>query len=247
MKFKIKSKKITGKFIYGDITKNKGAASLAIFMSGFDGSADFPLFKNASSMFLKNDIDSLRLHFCEGKKDAPMLQDENFSMYTTELKNIVDTFGKSYSTIVLVGHSFGAIIAILFLNKYKKYAKKTKLVLWEPTLLPWKTKWMEEDFTFNADKKFYYGKHRKEILNETFYKECIDIENTTDTLRMLNKSVLIIAAKGSADKDARKYFQRTRDKKVSELFLIDKTDHYFKGRSVQKELFEKTIQFLATK
>lgn len=250
MKLKVPSKKFKEKFIYGDFMDNKKADTLAVFISGLSGSRELPLFKTASTKFLKNGFSTLRFNFCNDsddkhkKVDALNLEELSFSVYVTELKNILDSVGKKYSRIVLVGHSFGAPIAILFLNKYKKYANNTELVLWEPTLLPWKKEWMEEDFVFDRNKKLFFGKHTKETLNKVFYRECINVESTDKVLRLLNCKACIIAAKDSADKDARKYFSMVHKNKTSLLHIIEKTDHYFKGVKAQKELFKRTIDFL---
>jgi len=48
MEIKIKSKSKKGKYIYGKFTRNKKATILVIFLSGFSGSKELPLFKKAS-------------------------------------------------------------------------------------------------------------------------------------------------------------------------------------------------------
>ena len=155
MKFKIKSKKFKDKYIYGEISGVRGATTLVVFMSGFDGSSKFSLFKTATNYFNKNSVSTIRFDFCNKKnKDAILLQDISFSVYATELKNIIDRFGKNYLHIVFVGHSFGAVVAIMFLLKHKAFLKKTELVLWDPTLLPWKEVWMKEDYIFLPEKNF---------------------------------------------------------------------------------------------
>lgn len=250
MKLKVPSIKFKEKFIYGDFIENKKADTLAVFMSGFSGSKELPLFKTASTKFLKHGFSTLRFNFCNDsddkhkKVDALNLEELSFSVYVAELKNTLDLVGKKFSRIVLVGHSFGAPIAILFLNKYKKYTNNTELVLWEPTLLPWKREWMEEDFVFDRNKKLFLGKHTNEILNKVFYKECSHTESTDKVLRLSNCKVCIIAAKDSADKDAGKYFSKIKNKKNSKLFIIKGANHLFSGKRVQKELFKKTMDFL---
>jgi len=48
MEIKIKLKNKKGKYIYGKFTRNKKATILVIFLSGFSGSKELPLFKKAS-------------------------------------------------------------------------------------------------------------------------------------------------------------------------------------------------------
>ncbi len=246
MKIKIKSKKIKNKFIYGDILENKKAASLVVFLSGLSGSRELPLFKKASSVFFKNGFSTLRFNFCNDSDDKHKeissieMKDLSFQVYVAELKNIITNFGDKYSNIILVGHSFGAAIAVLFLGKFKK---RTNLILWEPTLLPWKKEWMEEDFILNVKKKLYFSKNNDEILNKTFYKELIEVD-TVNLFKLLNKKTCIIAAQNSADEDAKKYFSKLKNKKSSEFFIIKKSDHLFSDKPSQKILFKKTLDFL---
>ncbi len=250
MKVKIKSK-ILNKYLYGIYVTSKKSITLAVFLSGLSGSKELPLFKNASREFLKNDLNTIRFNFCNdsddqhAKRDALNPKDMSLSVYTTELKNLIDKFNKKRFKIVLIGHSFGTVISILFLKKYKKYRQNTKLILWDPTLLPWKKKVMDMDFSFDPKGRLYYGKNTDEILNEKFYKECINIKNTADILYSLNKKVCIVAAENGGKKQAKKYFSKIKDKKNSKLFIIKKAGHYFGNKAARKELFDKTIKFIA--
>lgn len=244
IKMDIKIKTNKNKYIYGNIAKGKNSKTLVVFMSGFSGSADFNLFKKASESFLRKGFDSLRFDFFSKHTKAFKPQDMSFDLYVSELRNIVDHLKKDYSKTVLIGHSFGTIISILFLNKYRKYSKNTGLIFWEPTLLPWKEKYMKEDFVFDKDKKLYMSKNSDEIMNEKFYQECIKTKGTDTIFGALNTSTLIIAARDSADKDAKKYFSKIKDKQNSKLYILDNTNHFFDGIETQKELFKKTISYL---
>ena len=253
MKIRIKSNYKKGKYIYGTLLKNRGTKIVAVFLSGLSGSKELPLFKNASREFLRNNIDVIRFNFCKDnddkhrKTDVLEPEDLSFFVYMTELKNIIDSFSKKYSKIILIGHSFGAVISILFLDKYKIYKNRTELVLWDPSLLPWKKKYMDKDFQFNPKKKVYYVKNNEMVMNETFYKECIGIKNTANILQTLNKRVCIIAAEHGTSKNAKRYFSKIKDKKNSKLFIIKKTGHRFEGKKAQKSLFSETIKFLENK
>lgn len=251
MKLKIKSKKFKNRFIYADMEEGEEATSLVVFLSGLSGSKNLPLFDYASSEFIKNGFNTLRLNFYNYEYDKHKYTNAlesnsiSFSVYIEELKNVLDFVSNKYSSIVLIGHSFGAPIAIMFLSKYKKYASKTKIVIWDPSILPWKREWMEEDYVFNKDKKLYFNKHDScEIINEVFYEECICVKNTTEILRLLNKKVCIIAAGKGGGEDSKKYFSKLRNKKSSMLVIIDDASHLFDGKNVQKELLNKTLEFL---
>ncbi len=254
MDIKIPSKTSKDKFIYGNLSENQNNKILVIFLSGFSGSKNLPLFKNISQEFLKNGFSTFRFNFCldeddskNKKGDELELKDLTFSVYVSELKNIVDFLSSKYLNIVLVGHSFGAVISILFLSQHQEYLKNISLVLWEPTLLPWKREWMEEDFSLNKQNGFYISKINQEIINQEFYEETININNTANTLGGLDKGICIMAARGSADHDSEEYFSNIKDKKSSKLYIIDNTNHYFDGEKVQLDVFKKTINFIKSK
>jgi dienelactone hydrolase len=254
MELKIRSKKLKGKYIYADIVEHKDATTLVVFLSGFSGSKELPLFKNASDEFAKNGFSTLRINFCGDEDDkhqnadAPEILEMSFSVYITELKNVLDLVGKKYFTIVLVGHSFGAPISVMFLNKYKKYALKTTLIIWDPTLLPWKKEWMEEDYSLDSLKKLYIEKDSKnpETINETFYQEFINMKNTAKIFGALNQKTCIIGAEKGIIKNTEEYFSKLTKcaRKSSKLLFIKGANHLFDGKRVQKELFEKTLGFL---
>ena len=250
MEIKIKSTKFRNKFIYGDILENKKAQSIVIFLSGFSGSKNLPLFKKSSKEFLKSEFGVIRLNFCNDSDDKTQKllalnpKDMTFSTYTSELKNIFDNFSKKYRTVILIGHSFGAVISILFLDKYKNYKKNTKVVLWEPSLLPWKKEWLEEDFYFDKTKQVYFGKKTKETLNKTFYKECAKTEDTSEIFRRLSMNACIIAVKNIAEKNAIKYFLKVPNKNNSKLLIMKGTGHLFGDKNSQKKLFQETINYL---
>ena len=247
MKIQLKSKRIKNKFIYGELLKNN-SKSMVLFLSGFSGGMESPLFKEATKIFFKNNYDVLKFNFCndyEGvkRRKAIKLEEMSISMYSPELKNILDLLTKDYSRIVLVGHSFGAIVSILFLSNYPKYRKNTSLVLWEPALLPWEKSWMEGDFSFLKEDKMYLENISGNKINRRFYEELIGSEDTSNVFRRLKKRALIISATAIGVKNARKYYSKTLSNR-SKLVVIDGADHGFSKRTDKKRLFGETINFL---
>lgn len=247
MKIKIKSKEFNNKYIYADLIDDKKSDTLMIFLSGFSGSSELPLLTQASREFSKNNFSTLRLNFCSDpddsltQKNALKLEDMDFSLYIIELKNVIDQLPIKYDKIVFVGHSFGAIISTLFLNKYKSFLKNCQLILWEPSLLPWKIEWMEQDFLYDPKKDVYTYKNTGEKINKRFYSELIRVDSVT-VFQSLKQKTYIVAAKGSADKDAKKYISKTTQ--GSKVFILKNTDHCFKGKDTKKDLFKKTLEFI---
>jgi len=248
MKFKIKSKTNNTKFIYGNVRQNKEADALIIVMSGYCGGENFNLNIKTTQYFYKHGFSVLRLNFCNNRKnpyriDALQLEVMDFDVYTTELKHIIDHFSQSYSHIILIGHSFGAIISILFLEKFNNYKNKIRLVLWDQSLLPWPKQIMEQEFIINKQQRVYTEKGTGLRLNKKFYNSLIE----TDILKnfsKLNIPTCIIAARHSADIDAKKYFSKIKNKKRSEIHIIKNTGHLFEERKAQDELFSITEQFI---
>ena len=252
MKLKIQSKKIKGKYIYGEVAKTKNSTTLIVFLSGLSGNDASDLTRNASDVFVESGFDTLKLNFCndDNKKNrkagALEIYEMSLSLYVAELKNILDTVAKTYVSIIFVAHSFGAPIAISFLNKYPKYKTEIHLTLWDPSLLPWGKEVVQEVFAFNPTKKLFYQKETENplVINKTFYTELLGTKNTAHLLRGLGRNVIIIAAEKGAQSDARSYFSKISNKKASRFFVIKRADHLFTTKRAQKELLSRTLDFL---
>jgi alpha/beta superfamily hydrolase len=249
---KIKSKIYNNKFIYGDLLEHNNSQPTIFLLSGFSGGRYLSLFKIASNYFFNHNFNVLKFNFCtdpddsEQMEDALVLKDMTFSVYLSELKNIIDEVINQNQKIILIGHSFGSVISILFLDKYKKYKKQTELILWDQSHLPWNKKEMENDFKFDARQKIYNEKNGELSFNKIFFKELITID-TLKFFQSLNKKTCIVAAQNSADQDAQKYFDKIGNKKGSELHIINETDHLFETKKSQKELFQITLDFINNK
>lgn len=248
MKFKIRSKTNNKKFIYGNVRHNKKANTLIIIMSGYTGSENFRLNTRTAKYFYKQDFSVLRFNFCNERKnihriDALQLAEVDFNIYKIELKNIIDHFDQHYSQIILIGHSFGAVVSILFLEKFKNYRKKIKLILWDQSLLPWSQQIMEDEFTLDKKNKIYTEKGTGLKLNVKFYRSLIK----TDTLKIFSQLEIptcIIAAEHSGDSDAKKYFAKIKNKNGSEIHIIKNTGHLFEEQKAQTQLFSITKNFI---
>lgn len=249
MEIKIKLKKIGDKNIYGDFLENRGARTLIIFLSGFSGGRESRLFKNSSKWFFRKGFSTFRFNFYDtSKRDSLKLEEMRLATYLIELKNIIDFFDKKYSNIVLVGHSLGSVISILFLEKYPEYAKNSRLVLWDPSILSQIEQWIKKYFKFNGFNKKYYLKRGAEkiVLSADFYNELLNTKETTDIFRSLNQKACIVGAeKGAKDNADIYYLKLYKKRRNSSVYsIIKKTGHLFGSKLAQKELFGKTIDFL---
>lgn len=230
---KIKSVLKNNKYIYTNLIKCKSDERIIIFLSGFSGSTELPLFKKVAARFLSREFSILRVNFCNDeddtvkRNDALNTKDLSFFLYEQELENIIKRL--KYKKIVIVGHSFGAIIGMLFLKKYPKYKKITQLVFWDPTLLPWEEKYLPKKIT------------------KIFSKEFISDLTKTDSsaiFKKINKKTCIISAKNSADTDSKKYAKGIPANISPDLFVIKNTNHFFSSKKAQEQLVEITTDYL---
>jgi len=207
-----------------------------------------PLFINATEIFRKSGFDTLRINLCNEdiqKRNALDIKDLDLSFYSSELKNVIEKLPKKYLEFIFVGHSFGAIMSILFLFNNKKYLKNTKLVLWDQSRLPWSKKAMDKIFAIDSEKTLK-NQGNKIAINGKFYKELGSVDSV-GIFHSLHKNACIVTAEGSTDTDAKKYYRATPDKAKSKYYVLKKTNHLFSGKKAQKELFEKTLKFIKYK
>ncbi len=246
MKIKIPTRSTRGKFLLGTYLGKKDSKSLVIFLSGLSGDSKLSLFTKAARFFFKNGFSTLRINICANDKNVAQKSLKQsgitFSTYAVEIENVINYYSSKYNDFVIIGHSFGAIIAILFLNKYKKYSKKINIVFWDPSLLPWSKKSLEKDFIYNSSQKIYRDKHSGVFINSQYYNQCVKINNTAEIFGLLNKNACIITT-SEGKKDAKKYFSRLK-KKNSKLYTLVSTDHLFSDQKSQKILFQKTLDYL---
>lgn len=249
MTLKLTYKPKVKKYLYADVVDGSND-TVVVFSSGFSGSKNMPFIKTMANKFNKKDYTTVCINFCNDssdkvkQNDAYETKDMNFTLYNTGLKNVMDSLQCNYKNIVFIGHSFGTPVFLNFLNKNKKFLNKIKLVLWEPSLLPWPKKIMEVEFPFDVKTGLHTCKPAKESLNKVFYKEVTSID-TAKLLQGLNKLVCIISAKGSTDSFAKKYFSKLgKNKKMSKNIVLENTDHFFKGTEIRKVLFNETLEYI---
>ncbi len=252
MNKKIPSKKIKGKYIYFSLKKVKNSNTLMVFMTGLSGGMTFPLFQNAEEYFSQLQYSVLRFNFCREENDERHPKNEielnkyHFNLYTTELHNLLEKVPAKFDKIVFMGHSFGAIITLLFLEKFPKYKKVSRCVFWEPSNLPWSKKVMKNVYDFDEDTGLYKDRESAESINPTFFKEVTTV-NSINLFKKIWIDACIICASGSQDKFGKKYFSNTKNKSKSLYHVIENTDHSFGGNKVQNELFKVTQKWLMMK
>ena len=241
------------KTIETKINSTSNTSTLCIFLSGFSGSMNLPLFIEASDFFNQKNIDTLRVHFChEPYDDTPhenefLLEDFSFEKYTDELTNIINHVNKKYEKIIYVGHSFGAIIFMNYiaLHNSNDIKDSTTFIMWEPSELPWNIKLLHSIYRYDSKSKKYINKEDGQSISRTFFKE-LQTVNSISTFKSIQTDTLIICAEGSQDAAGKRY-KDTKNKNKVNLNIIKDTNHLFSQKEKSDELFILTYQYLQEK
>lgn len=113
--------------LYG-ILNTEQNDTLIIFVHGLSGKANEYLYFSAAAYFPQKGTDTFRFSLYPKKPDARTLSESSLTTHVHDLKKVVEYFKPKYSKIVLIGHSFGALV-ILKSNLSDIY----KVLLWDPT------------------------------------------------------------------------------------------------------------------
>ncbi len=232
------------------LNTTNNAPTLCIFLSGFSGSMNLPLFIEASDFFNEKKIDTLRVHFChEPYDDTPhenefSLEDFSFEKYNCELSSAINTVSDKYNKVIYIGHSFGAIIFMNYLaslDSNNKYLNST-FVMWEPSELPWETELLQTIYEYDNNSQKYIDKEDGQSINKTFFEELQNI-NSVSTSKSIQIPTYIICAKGSQDAAGKRY-KDAINKNIVDLHIIKDTDHLFSEEDKKKELFNLTLRYI---
>lgn len=245
MKIKIKGTK--GEIITGDYLEKDESNTVIVFLSGLTGGRTSRLVSDSSLFFFKNGFSTFSFDFFNPTSKSVLQLNFSIYDYLGILKGIINFFNNKYSRIVLVGHSFGAVISILFLNKYRS-CLNMEIILWDPSILSQITNWISGYFKYDTNKRLYYGigGGKRIIANDIFYSSLLDFKDSTYILELLNPKTCIIGAEKGASENAKQYFSKLHGKnKTSSYFsIIKRAGHLFGSKIAQKELFKKTLYFL---
>ncbi len=127
MREEIQLKTVDNHIIYGTLNSNNNQ-TLLIFVHGFTGNQDEHHYFNAVPFFIEKSFDTFRFDFYSRKPKARPLSESSITSHSTDLKLIINTFKNKYEKLILIGHSFGALV---ILNT--DLSNISKLVLWDPT------------------------------------------------------------------------------------------------------------------
>lgn len=246
----MKQKVLENKFIYFDLHEKSGSDTLLVIMSGISGGKESFLIRKSLQFFRKYNLDILCINFCKDdlfdKSDCPRMHELTFPLYIEGLRRCIESSNKKYRDTIFIGHSFSAIILILFLKKYSSLLRCSKLILWDPSIPSQINSSIKDNFIFDKVKNIYKTKDVKyKFLPKLSKKFVEDLEKNTDigdTLRTLDVVVLSVGAEKGAKDNAIYYSNSVKGEKLFKI--IKNTGHMFGANVAKKELFNSTIEFI---
>lgn len=96
---------------------SEGKKVLAVFSHGIG--EHLGLYEDLKDALLKADISVLRYDARGHGKSSPLKNNQDYNVFVTDLKSLIDQYKGSHKKVILIGHSFGAIISNLYAVTYK--------------------------------------------------------------------------------------------------------------------------------
>lgn len=234
MQKEIQLKTNDGHTIYGTLDSAGKSKTLLIFVHGFTGHKNEHHYFNGASYFSNKDFDTFRFDFYGQKPDARKLSMISLAQHSLDLKLVIDTFKDGYETVVLVGHSLGAIV---ILNT--DLSGISKIVLWDPADTM-KQDLKTKNCEFNADLDKYIFNIRlsiivsKELVTEW---QAVDMSALAEKINLPCKFIFA----GNYNKyEAWKPFLGEN----TEFAIVEGATHVFVEKGTEEKLFEETYDFI---
>jgi len=215
-----------------------------IFLHGFCGNKDENgLFKDCSSYFLKNDLDSFRFDFSGIGESSGDFKNSSLRKQASELNAVIENIlkEKPNSRIGVVGFSLGAAVALYSMNPYV-----SAYSFWSPAFFP------NQDMfpRYNSKENFkkiseqgYIEKGNLKVGKELF--EDLRNYSSENTLSYISEPVQIIH--GTRDPRINYDSSKYASKKLNcpnELVLISDANHSYKNNFEHRNiLFKKTSEW----
>ena len=213
--------------------KNKNN-KLIIFVHWLFSDQNDNLYINASNYFYSNNFDTFRFDLYSERKKSRKLIETNITLNIKDLETVIKFFKDNYEEIYLIGHSlwWQAIINC-------DLPKISKVILWDPSA--WLTKEEEKtDISYNKEKWVYIVDRGIQFAISKKFKEewskAIDISKYIN--KIPNNTSFIFAWNSSIYKNWKNYIVNYKQT------IIKWADHPFTEKSIEKQLFDKTLEYL---
>lgn len=212
-----------------------------VLIPGLFGDVNEPLLRNAKKFFKRKGYTVSELDPYDKNKSA-----------TVSIADFLENMHKCFVDLVSqgcavtpIGHSFGALLLLLYLQKEKKPVHFEQVILWDPALIPVPESSIHA--IFETHKGQYYLKDESGNIRiaKVFYDEITS--GSVGTMKMLQKhQASIYFAEQGAYVHTYATYKKLVPKNVV-FFVIKDADHIFSSKAVQNELFSQTLASLALK
>lgn len=207
---------------------------LVIFVHGLVGSMEWELYSNAEQFFNDHEISTVRFNLYGEKSWEKPLQEVALEDHIHDINAIVEYFSEEFSTIILLGHSFGGLTSI-----YADLEKVTKLIFWDPS--------SPERQLFNyvhqkEDGKYYLEGDEKDFWISNALYEDLGRSPAIHLAQMktITKPLLVLSAGAGVLVDAGDKYVKHANGKTQHI-IIPEADHIFSSLEAQKVLFEESL------
>lgn len=237
MEHEIEIKTPDNHIIYGTLNSlPEDNENLIIFVHGLSGNQYEHHYFNAVSFFNKKGFNVFRFDFYAREPKARPLIQSTITTHAKDLESVIKHFQNKYKSIVVVGHSLGAL-AILNAD----LSRISKIVLWDPTTNFKDIK--EKSGSFNADLDKYILHWGMDIL---LSKEMAEEWKKSNLNELIDK--LTIPCKFVFAGDEGKYVLwkpfLEKIKVKNETAIVEGATHCFYEEGTEQKLFEETLKWL---
>lgn len=236
MQNKIQLKTKDNHIIYGTLDSDRDNQTLLIFVHGMTGDQDEHHYFNAVPFFTKKGFDTFRFDFYSGRSNARSLSESSITTHSKDLKLIIDSFKNKYKNIILIGHSFGALV-ILNTN----LSDILKIVLWDPTT----------GFKDIKDKKGIYSSELDKYILQwgmdiIVGKQMIEEWKSINLNQLIKKLTIpckfIFAGNYNKHELWKPFLNKIKVK--NESVIIEGATHGFIEEGTEQKLFEETFNWI---
>ena len=237
-KFEIKTD--DNHIIFGTLnSKSFNSKRLVIFVHGFTGRQIENHYFNTIPIFNSNDIDTFRFDFySRQEKKARSLTESSITTHIKDLNLVINTFKDKYESLILVGHSLGALV---ILNC--DLSNISKLVLWDPTTPLENIKDKNAVFKPELNKYIFYWN-----LDFLVSKEMVEEWSSLD-LNILISNIIVPTKFIFSEKFNKHILWKSYLNNIKvkyESIIIEGATHEFEEEGCQEKLFEETLKFIKT-
>lgn len=235
MREEIELKTADNHVIYGTLDLNK-SQTLLIFVHGISGNQYEHHYFNAVPFFTEKGFDTFRFDFYAHEPNARCMTESSITTHSEDLKSIIDTFKNKYGSLIVIGHSLGALVAL-----NTDLSAVSRIVLWDPTTGFRSIEDKDGEYDANLDKYIlHWGMDI--IVGKQMIEEWKSLDLNLLSEKLSTPCKFIFAE--NSDKYVVWKTHLNRIKAKNESVVIEGASHGFIEEGVEQRLFEETLKWL---